>query len=240
MKTTVTQVDTFGQLVGICKSQGSMFNPRQASASVEALESLLATAREKTQNVYDGFQALTLATNQRRFALEQMRRIVTRAYNAAIASDMEPALLENLKNMKAKIHGLARAKAASNPESNNESSIPIKTGRGPIPQASAVTQIKNFNLFIKILELDDNYSPNEQDLTIDSLYAVLSNLEARQSELHDAHLAYRIAKDECNAAVFQKKGIYGISKLVKVYVKSAFGSTSTAFKNVRKLSFKNK
>ncbi|HYG01197.1 MAG TPA: hypothetical protein VD927_02075 [Chryseosolibacter sp.] len=234
MKTQAKQVDTFGQLVGFCKSQGSMFNPSQDSMKIEALESLLQTAREKTEIMYNDHKAVTWAINQRRDALKHMQKIVTRAYNAAIATKMSPSLLEDLRNVKVKLTGNIRGKTSS-PQADDPSQV--KTGRGPIPQADVVSKMRNFTLFIKLLELHDGYTPNESEISIEGLKSLLEMIETSQVQLVTSQIKLNRSKEACRLVIQKEEGIYGLSKLIKVYVKSAFGVESDAFTSISKLKF---
>lgn len=239
MKTSIKQVEAFEQLLGICKSQGSTFNPSRDSMTIEALESLLQTAREKTQDVYTSYKSWVLATNDRRDAFEALRNTCTRVINAASVSGMKPSLFEDIRQLNSRIQGRS-SKVPLIPADEGGPPGNGKKPKGPISHLDSASKIKSFSLLIGLLETHEDYAPNESSISIDALKESLEKLKALQSLVYTTFIAYEKAKDDCYTVIHREEGMYGMSRFIKRYMKSAFGPQSVAYHSIAKLKFYSK
>jgi len=239
MKTTVKQVETYSRLVGLCTENGSMFNPAKDSIKIEALESLLATARQKHQMVNDTHHTLMSAINNRNDALIEMRSKCTRAANAAVVLIDQPSLIEDIKKNLSKIRGyrLGAQQVKDAPSETGPPGQEFKKSRGPIAYLTISSKLDHFDKFIKCLNTPA-YTPNEPDITYEGLHAFLAEIKVMQSQVSTGWSANRMARDQFSAIVHSADGIYGISKLIKTYIKSVFGPSSNAYHIVRQLKFR--
>lgn len=108
-------------------------------------------------------------------------------------------------------------------------------------QMSYDNRLDNFDKLIKLLSSVEEYAPNEADLKVASLSALYADLMLKNMTVISAANPLsnaRILRDE----VLYKKGtgLVDIALDVKAYVKSVYGASSPKYKQVSKLTFKNR
>lgn len=99
-------------------------------------------------------------------------------------------------------------------------------------------RVDNFEKLIALLQTIPEYNPNEEELKIETLQALLSDLKAKNSEVIKTYLVLETARGLRNDVLYKPiSGLIDISSDVKSYIKSVFGATSTQYKLVSKLRF---
>ncbi|HYG02158.1 MAG TPA: hypothetical protein VD927_06900 [Chryseosolibacter sp.] len=242
MKTVNKQVESYTRLVGLCTENGSMFNPARDAIKIDALYALLDKARKKHQMVNDTHHRLMSAINKRNDALVEMTARCQRAMNAARVLISQPGLLEDLRMYQAKIRGYnLGAIHGTHASAFAQEGMPgsFKKSRGPIPYLTISSKLDHFAHFIRCLDVPA-YVPNEPDITVAGLKASLDELNTFYASMLNSWAAHRIAKNQLRTVVHSEEGLYGISKIVKLYIKSVFGARSTAFQMISQLKFTKK
>ena len=99
-------------------------------------------------------------------------------------------------------------------------------------------RVENFESLISFLQTVPEYNPNEEELKITTLQALLSDLKAKNISV----MQNRIAEDTVRGVRKSVQntpltGLVDIANDVKSYIKSVFGVNSTQYKLVSKLRF---
>jgi len=233
------QVETYTRLVGLCTENGSMFNPANDAITIDALNALLDKAHEKHRMVNDTHHTLMSAINQRNDAMSMLNAKCSRAMHAASVLIPQPGLLEDLRMYVAKIRGYRLGAVHGDAKLTGEGSPDYRKQRGPVPYLSISSKLDHFDRFIKCLNVPA-YVPNEPDISFEGLKAFLSDLKAVQAELINSWAAHKMAHHQLKQLVHAENGLYGISKVVKLYVRSVYGTNSTTFRIMSKLKFTKK
>jgi hypothetical protein len=89
-----------------------------------------------------------------------------------------------------------------------------------------------------LLAAEPLYAPNENDLKITAITAMINDFKVKNTAVINATTALSNARISRNDILYKKTtGLVDIAKEVKAYVKSAFGATSSQYKQVSKLKF---
>ena len=106
-------------------------------------------------------------------------------------------------------------------------------------QMSYNSRLENFEWFIIFLSKTPEYNPNEEDLKIESLKTLHSDLKAKNNLVMTAHSKMETERTQRNKMLYQPlTGIVDISIDIKNYIKSLFGASSHQYKQISKLHFK--
>ena len=105
-------------------------------------------------------------------------------------------------------------------------------------QLSYDSKLENLDKLIMLLTSVPLYSPNEEDLKVESLKTLYSQFKALNNDVLTATIQLSNARISRNDILYKPlTGLVDIAFDAKVYIKSVFGATSPQFKQVSKLSF---
>jgi hypothetical protein len=100
------------------------------------------------------------------------------------------------------------------------------------------SRIDNFDKLIKLLTSITLYAPNEADLKVTALTAVLTDLKAKNLAVTTAEVPLNNARISRNDTLYKANaGLVDIALDVKTYIKSVYGATSPQYKKIRKIKF---
>jgi hypothetical protein len=92
-----------------------------------------------------------------------------------------------------------------------------------------------------LLSSDNNYTPNETDLTVAATQTKLAELKNANTAVVDSYTAWSNSRIERNNILYNPlTGLVPTALDIKKYVKSIFGATSPQFKQVSGLEFKTR
>jgi hypothetical protein len=228
-------VATFEDLISFCTGYGAAYNPSKASLKLPALSGVLGNAQSAMQLLKVAKTANDNATNERELAFEPMKKLSTKIVNALAATDATEQTVDDAKTVNLKIQG-KRAKAVKAPVAKvGEAAVPApKTAS--TSQQSFDKMIDHFSQLIATLTAEANYTPNESDLQVATLNAMITDLKTKNT------VAINTATDLSNARINRDKILYSdktglcdIAADAKQYVKSVFGATSPQYKQVSAL-----
>jgi hypothetical protein len=97
----------------------------------------------------------------------------------------------------------------------------------------------NFVAFVAILANVPAYNPNENDLKLSSLQAVLADLDAKNNAVSTTFVPLSQARGVRDGMLYlNEDSVVNRAALVKAYVQAAFGKDSQLFAQVKALEFK--
>jgi len=229
-------VATFQDLISFCTGYGAAYNPAKASLQVAGLSTQLTTANAALQAVKVAKAAYDQAANAREVAFKPLKALTTRVVSALAVSGVSKQTLADAQSINGKIQG-RRAKALPKPDATAPEAPAPKTAS--VSQQSFVRLTDHLAQLIVTLEASPQYQPNEDDLKLTALNALLADLRAKNTAVTEATTALsnaRIARDQLLYA--DTAAIVPTAKEVKLYVKSVFGGSSPQYKQVNTLRFR--
>jgi len=231
----VKNVANFESLIDLCTVFGTMYNPGSShiqlpilqTKATEALAVLQATRLAKVN--YDD------ATNAREITFESLKKLSTRIINALKATTATSQKIDDAKAIARKLQGTYK-----------KSPVAAAPVEGEVtPRTNSVAQqgygdlLENFTRLVGVIATEPLYLPNEEDLKLPTLNALIVNLKASSTVVTNMEHNYstaRIQRDEMLYA--PHTGMVDVALAAKVYIKSCFGATSPQYKQLGGLEFR--
>ncbi len=226
-------VANFRTLTTTCTYFGGKYNPINAALKLPGLNTKSAASDAAMNDLKNALPAFEKAVSLRGEAFEPLSRLVTRLINAYEAMGGDAALLDALKALARKIQG-QRSKARPKP-----------SGTEPSPTSVSASQMdydsrwENFDAFVKKLQFETTFVPDENELKIGVLVALSATLKSHNAAVDETYQLVSLARAQRDEVLYHPKtGLVALAMLVKKYVKSVYGATSPQFKQVNGLKFK--
>ncbi len=242
-------VANFEDLISFCTGYGATYNPILNAIKIPQLNALKTSANTALANAITAHTAFKNATNNREIAFEPLKKLITKVMAALKACGASEQTVADAITINHKIQGargkLTKADAGKN--SNEINAVPIIT---PVPSPNEPKQISNsqqsydskiehLSKIIDLLSSIPAYAPNENELKIVALNALLTSMKTTNTAVINAYTAWSNARISRNDILYKKAtGLVDIAKEVKDYVKSIYGATSSQYKQVSALKFK--
>ncbi len=225
-------VDNFQDMINVCTTFGSQYQPSRADIQILSLQGTLTSARTELDNVLAHNTTIESIINHRREKFGMIPNLATRVINALDASGASDAIVRDAKTHLKKIRG----KRANTAPATNPDGTPVQTIS--VSQRSFDKMIEHFKAVMSLTLSDSNYAPNEVDLQAASLNGVIADLEASNSAESVASAQLSSALIARNAVLYTPNtGLCDIASEVKKYIKSVFGAQSPQYKLVSKIQF---
>ena len=144
-------------------------------------------------------------------------------------------MVDDAKGFNRKLQGQRASATVKQVNENEPAPLTISAS-----QQSYDLQIQHFRNLITVLESEESYNPNENELKIETLTAKQSELLERNNDVSIAHAVVRNARNARNKTLYDdNNGLVETALEIKKYVKSAYGANSTEFKQVNAIKFRN-
>jgi hypothetical protein len=228
---------TFEDLISFCIAYGAAYNPSKAALKIPALNAQLAAAHAALQAVKTTKTAYDNATNAREIAFKPLKSLATKIIGALVATDATSQTIDDARTMITKIRG-QRAKAVVAPEKKEGESEAEVTKTNSTSQQSFDKMIDHYAQLLEILSTEATYLPNENELKVSSLTAMINDLRAKNTAVINAYAAVSTARLHRDTHFYREPGgMISIALDVKQYVKSIFGTKATQYKQISGLKF---
>ena len=231
-------VTNFETLISVVVSLGATYNPSKDSLKLPALQTLHSAATDSMTALKNAESATATAVDTRELAFKSIGSLFTRINNALKASNSTVQADDTAKSIFRKLHG----KRASAKLTEEQKAILLAEGKEVNQNSNSQMGyddiVENFESLISFLQTVPEYNPNEEELKITTLQALLSDLKAKNISV----MQNRIAEDTVRGVRKSVQntpltGLVDIANDVKSYIKSVFGVNSTQYKLVSKLRF---
>lgn len=231
-------VANFESLITFCTAYGTTYNPSRAGLKITALNTLYTNSLAAVANVNIALSPNSVAINNRDLAFKSVGKLIIKVANAAYACDISKNTKDDIKSIMRKLTG-RRLKP------KNVSTTQVPGGTEVLPprthsasQMSFDQRIENFDKLIQLLKGVPTYAPNETDLTIVSLTAILASLRTTNTAVQTTNVAISNARLNRNKVLYTPKtGLHDIALAIKSYVKSLYGPSSPQYKQISKIKF---
>jgi hypothetical protein len=219
---------------------GTSYNPSKDSIKLPALQSLLTASKESLNAVNIAQSAYSNAVAARESAFEPFSKLITRVNNALKASDTTVQVDESAQTIVRKLQGKRASAKLTDEEKQALEAEGKEVNQISAAQLSYDSKLENLDKLIMLLSSVPLYNPNEEDLKVDSLKTLYTELKAKNADVLTATIQLSNARIARNEIMYKPlKGLVDIAFDSKVYIKSVFGATSPYFKQITKLEFKN-
>lgn len=231
-------VANFATLHAYILGYGETYNPSKEAITAAVLQGLVSSSQSSLELVNTALAANKLATNTRRDAFEPLSELCTRLDNAIEATDALPQTIESVKAIVRKIKGTRTSARLTDEEKATLTAEGKEAKEISSSQMSFDNRIDNFDKLIQLL-ISAQFAPNETELKIETLTALLSRLKASNTDVLNTQVALDNARLQRNQLLYTPdKGMIDIATSAKVYIKSVFGASSDQYKQVSKLEFR--
>jgi hypothetical protein len=234
----VKQVAAFEQLLGYCNAQGAGYNPSKVSMKMTALNTMLTQAQQSLQAVDAARNSLLDAIHQRQKAFRTVPQFATRIVNILRTTEVSPERISEANAIRRKFYQKSDTRQVVLPVTAPEipgQEIPKKS-RGAA-YADFDSKLALFSSLVQLLAAEPLYKPNEAELQIANLNAMLTNLRSRTKAVVTAQVNFKNAIANRNKVLYGATSIQTTSAEVKSYMKGVFGVRSNVFLQVNKINF---
>ena len=231
-------VTNFETLISVVVSLGATYNPSKDSLKLPALQTLHSAATDSMTALKNAESATATAVDTRELAFKSIGSLFTRINNALKASNSTVQADDTAKSIFRKLHGKRASAKLTEEQKAILSAEGKEVNQNSNSQMGYDDRVENFESLISFLQTVPEYNPNEEELKITTLQALLSDLKAKNISV----MQNRIAEDTVRGVRKSVQntpltGLVDIANDVKSYIKSVFGVNSTQYKLVSKLRF---
>ncbi len=218
---------------------GTSYNPSKDSIKLPALQSLLRLSKESLNAVNTAQASYSNAVAARESAFEPFSRLITRVNNSLKATDTTAQVDESALTIVRKLQGKRASAKLTDEEKKALEAEGKEVNQISAAQMSYDSRLENLDKLIMLLTSVPQYTPNEEELKVESLRTLYNELKAKNADVLIATIQLSNARISRNEILYKSlTGLVDIAFDAKTYIKSVFGVTSPYFKQISKLEFK--
>lgn len=226
-------IANFQLIIDACTGYGPSYKPSDADLALPALNTKKAACAAAHSAVKDPLAIYGQAVGDREALYATVDPLTTSILNMFQLTDAPANVKKSAKTIADKIRGANRKRKSppppgEAPEANDHSTS----------QRSFVMIADNFESLISIVKAEPTYNPAEDNLKV----AVLETLHAQMLSLNtttdNAFKALNTVRTVRNQLLYATGGLVDTVLDVKKYVKAAFGSRSSKYKEISGLEFR--
>jgi len=238
-------VDNFGKLITLAESLGTDYKPANTKLSVLSLNTMYSECKTDKQLVIDSITPYKTMIGTRSVDFATVPPLSTRILGATKSLELPPESIQEVKAFVRKIRGgraVALPKVVTATTDNttvSEEGTDLKTHS--VSQTSFTNIVDHMNGIKSVLVGDVLlYIPNETDLTTASVSTLIDKLALDNKGCDTAFYTLNNARTKRNKGLYtDKSGMLSVAAAVKEYFKSAYGATSSQYRQITKITFKD-
>jgi hypothetical protein len=225
-------------LITSITAYGTSYNPSKESIKLSALQNLLIASQNAIYGVNTALSAYSIAVNARETAFAPLGRLITRVNNALKASDSSTQIDESAQTIIRKLQGKRAGAKLTDEEKKTLEAEGKTTIQISVSQMSYDGRLANLDKLISFLSTVPQYTPNEEELKIESLKTLCNDLKTKNAHVVSTGIQLDNARNNRNEILYKPlTGLIDLASDAKTYLKSLFGATSPQYKQVSKLTF---
>lgn len=238
-------IANFEDLISRCAGFGTAYNPSLNAIKVTNMNTLKTSASTAQTSATSMYNLMKSAGNNREVIFSPLKKLSTRIMAALKSCGATTQTINDALAYNRKLQG-KRAKPikeVTNSEANrtpgNETPIdPNVVMHISTSQQGYDSKIEFFAKLIDMLGTVPSYAPNETDLKLTALNALLTSMKTSNTAVITATTNFKTAMLTRNAILYKMTtGLVDIAQECKNYVKSVFGATSGSYKLVSGIKF---
>lgn len=225
-------ISHFDTLILTCQGFGAEYNPTNKEIEVATLSTQASEIKAEQKSFLTKKAANSEAKNKRKVGFAPVKKLSTRIVNALKSTKASKETVEDAKAFKRKIDG-ERAESKKKPANPSE-----PDNAHSVSQQSYTNIVAHLKGLSGIIEAEPTYIPNENDLKVATVTALISNLESLNDKENATYVAMNTGKIARDKKLFNDQtGLLATVTKVKDYVSSVYGATSPELKLLTKLKF---
>ena len=202
------------------------------------MQTKLSDARAKLSEVNKMVTPNKKAIENRDILFKPLSGLTTRIISAFEACKASKQAIDNAKTHASKLKGTRIGKKEEPAIDPNNPNAKGEDNSISVSQMNFYNRVSNFEKLIETLKAEPKYAPNETNLQVPTLEALLADLITKNTAVKDTFEPLSNARIERNKVLYDDEtGLVQTAKDVKSYVKSVYGATSAKYKQISKLSF---
>lgn len=231
-------VANFDTLISNASAYGTAYNPSGNTIKITAMQALSVSAKTAVANVHSAQPVYSNAVAARDQAFAPLSQLITKVTNSLKAAGVTQQVIDNALTVTRKLQG-KRATAKLTGEQKAALTADGKdTKEISSSQLSFDSRLANLDKLIQLLLTIPEYKPNETELKTDSLTALYTDLNAKNSAVLASTIPLNNARIARNEILYKADtGLVDIAMSAKAYLKSVFGASSPQYKMVAGLKF---
>lgn len=231
----IKNVEALEKLMEICIGYGGTYKPDSTNLQITSLTDLLGNARQAFDEMYSAETLFENATNSRRVAFKEMRKLSTRMISVLKSCGAIDLTIDDAKSSIRKINGQRLTDRQSPPTENEEQ--PSEKKRMARGQSYAYLT-EHFAKLVETINAEVLCNPLEPELTKESLNQFVARLRSLNSGVVLAFVQLNNARVMRNAFLYRNNtNLFKTAMAVKSYVKGAFGFSSAQYSEIAKIRF---
>ncbi|WP_445710323.1 hypothetical protein [Flavobacterium sp.] len=222
-------------MISYCTGYGAAYNPSNPELTLQALATLHTESKAALKLVKTTERPFKDVEGQRKLLFKNLKPLATKVMGAIRSSGAPETVVENAETINRKIQG-RRANTKEEPTPEGEK----PKNKISVSQQSFDLQIDHLDKLIELTTVEPKYNPNETPLQVATLNNYKTALENINTIVKNAYTPYSNAMIARNKKLYDPEiGLVDRTQLVKNYVKSLYGASSSEYKQINKLRFKN-
>lgn len=227
----------FSQLIELI-SLNPDYNPANATIKVPALNTQQTGGLAALTDLGAKEAAFKAVVNDRQYLFEGVPGLMTRSGNMLKASGASQKIIDDAKGVARKVTGQRKVPKVKD-DPNTPQNETTKTYS--VSQQSYQSIVGNVADYVSIVATVVGYKPNESNLTIAGMTALVADLKAKNDAVNAAFAALSVARGQRDQLLYLSDDcVVNIALLVKAYVRAALGPDSQLFKSIKGLEFKRR
>jgi hypothetical protein len=227
---------TFFTLKTFCVGFNLGYAPTNPQLTLTSLTTSHAAAKTAIDAVNQQKVPFNNAEGARALTFKPLKPLATRILGSLKSVNAPEATIKYAEQINHKIQGKKahNTTPSQSPVSSAPAKDPVSTS-----QQSYDMKLDHFKKLVHLLSAEPLYAPNELELKIPTLLALITILELANQAVIIASVPYSNALIARNTALYDPQtGLVDLAKDVKNYIKSAFGFKSPQFLQIRGLQFR--
>ncbi|MCX6350968.1 MAG: hypothetical protein NTX03_03800 [Bacteroidetes bacterium] len=230
-------VANFTDLTTTVASLGATYNPSNINIQSPALLLKKDQCQAALLTYNTQYAPYKNAVADMKNAISPLSKLMTKVQAAAKASGLPTENLDNIKSLIRKIKG-TRASVLATPATPPSTPPTDVTPPTSSSQMSYDNRIQNLQLLNQLLSTLPQYNPNEDDIKLPTLTTYALNLNTKNQLLNATLAPLNAARANRDEVLYKEKtGALTLADLVKTYIKSVYGASSTQYKQINRLKF---
>ena len=228
-------VENWQKMIAACTGFGAGYNPSNSTLGVGKMAALLTEVDGTMDGVQTNIVPWKNNVADRENIYTGVRPRTTQILAAFKASGADDNKVDNLKTFHRQVHG-ARAKA----KPVDDPGTPQDESKGnSVSHQSYVQVAEAFGQIVKLIGGEPLYTPNEVPLKVVTNTTLHNDMDTSNGDVITAAVPLSNKRIARNDRLYDDAdSVFERQKLVKEYVKSAFGANSPQFAQVKGLEFK--
>jgi hypothetical protein len=208
-------------------------NPLITKAALAAHHTAVTGALDDVDNADAPYK---IAVNNRQEAFDPVSTLMRRSFAMMKASGASKAELADGQTLLRKITGVRKS-----PKIKDDPKTPATEGdkQHSASQMSFANRRGNVAAYVAIVANVSSYNPNESELKLASLQALIADLDAKNNAVSAAFVPLGQARGVRDGILYLDEDcLVNRAALIKAYVAAAFGRDSQLFKAIKGLDFR--